>query len=615
MTVTDRRDSPLRPPVPWWRDVWAWTTVAAVAVLIAHTLGAPLGEPVADDWDFVTRALFAERLTLLDGGGSTAFWRPLPHQIYYRLFTPLMLARPLVVAVVQVLLLGATALLAYRVVRTRFPGPWAAAAASFPFLAESTRTLISWPSHMVDVSLLLFSALAVHEAAHRRLGTALAALLAALLSKEVAVVTALMLPWVPQLGPASRKERLRWVAGAAAVTLGWGLAYLWVRRTNDLHLPHGFETAMSTVGTPWPERFAWTLLNGLRAVMSLPVVAVGWELACWLGLGLLLAAAMWTYARERSARERLRQVAPVVGAGLVWFAAGLAPLTVVYPMWMPHRTAFAGFGLGVALAGLLGSARPALLAALVALRLVMLAMSPGPPRRITPVPPVTGAFADFEKITRLQRTMVETRRLLRARFPSLPHGARIGLLQPPLMSEYAFGGSRALDAWYRDTTLRWERWEEFRDRPDMPLTAVVLYEAERSPQMMLVEPEAMRHYLLAGGAVDRDDWNAAMAELARADSLQPDTTARVFRSRVAGRRAFSLAQLGRTAQAEREARSALALWRECSDARYAPAWVLAAAGRDSQSIAHLDTLISFYPANRAAAALRDTVRIWAAEKR
>jgi tetratricopeptide (TPR) repeat protein len=619
VNATDRRDPRPRPPVSWWRDPWGWASVLAVLPLVLHSLGAPLGVLVADDWDLVSRGLAPGPLNLFDGGGSTAFWRPIPHQIYYRLFVGQMLARPQLIVILHTTLLAATALLAYRALRTRWPGPWAAAAASFPLLAESTRMLISWPGLMVELALLFFSALAVHEAAHRRLRTALAALLAALLSKEVAVVTALILPWVPPAAPEKKpadrsREPLRWIVGVAVVTVAWGIAYVLVRRANDLHLPHAFETAPQTVGTPWLERLRWTLVNGVRAQMSLPAVPVAREWACWAGVALLLAVAVWCYAREGAARKRLRLAAPMITAGTIWFAVSLAPLIVVYPMWMPHRTAIAGFGLGVALVGLLGAARPALLAALVALRLALFALSPGPPQRISFVPPATGAFLDFEKLTRLQRMMVETRRVLEARHPTLPHGARVGLLQPPLLAEYAFGESQALRAWYRDPTLRWERWEAFRSRPDPPLDALVVYEADRTPQMMLIEPEAMRQYLLAGRAVGREDWNGAIADLARADAALTDTTALGFRSRVTGRRAFCLLKLERVVEAEREARRAVALSRESSEGRYALACILTYTKRNRQAIAHLDTLLRFYPGDRVAATLRDSLRAWAAGK-
>ncbi|HEU5319495.1 MAG TPA: hypothetical protein VFX28_01745, partial [Methylomirabilota bacterium] len=61
--------------------------------------GAPWGEPVAEDFDFLHRALFEGMGTLLDGGGSSAFWRPIPHQLYYATFGRASLATPALVTV------------------------------------------------------------------------------------------------------------------------------------------------------------------------------------------------------------------------------------------------------------------------------------------------------------------------------------------------------------------------------------------------------------------------------------------------------------------------------------------------------------------------------------
>ena len=606
-----------------WRDPWAWASLLAVAVPVIHSFGAPLGVPTADDWDFVHRALLTADRSLLDGGGSTAFWRPLPHQIYYRLCSSLMLARPLAVAALHAGLLAVLALLAYRATRTRLPAPAAAVVATFPLFAESTRAMVTWPCHMVELSFLFFSVLALHEAAFRRLPSAMLALLAALLSKEVAVVTALLVPWMP--GPRSetpaarqspaRRERLRWTGWSAGVTLAWGIAYLAVRRAHDLHLPHELETAPGTVGTPWLTRYVWALVNCVRADFSLPMGRAPWELALWAGLSGIVGVAVWRYARSPDARARLRASAPVIALGSLWFAAAAAPLTVVYPFWMPHRSLFGALGLALALVATLGAARPVLIAGLVALRLVTFALSPGAPATITELPPASGAFLDFEKVARLQRLMVETRRVLLERHPTLPHGARVGLFHPPPMTEYAYGGSLALQAWYRDSSLRWLRYDEFKRHPDAELDAIVMYEAERTPQVMLVEPPAMRRYLSAAEALRREDWSAALADLAAADSLQRDTTARVFTSRVAGRRALCRLSMDRPLEAERDARRSLALWRECSDARYALASILAFYGREAEARAELDTLLRLYPSDRSGRALRDSLDAWRAAER
>src|SRR5690349_12108444 len=52
------------------RDVWGWLAALSALPLVLHSLGAPLGEPVAEDFDFLHRALFGPRAQFFDGGGS-----------------------------------------------------------------------------------------------------------------------------------------------------------------------------------------------------------------------------------------------------------------------------------------------------------------------------------------------------------------------------------------------------------------------------------------------------------------------------------------------------------------------------------------------------------------
>jgi len=156
------------------------------------------------------------------------------------------------------------------------------------------------------------------------------------------------------------------------------------------------------------------------------------------------------------------------------------------------------------------------------------------------------------------------------------------------------------------------RYDEFQRRPDLPLAAIVHYEPERTPPLMLLEPGAMRRYLAAGERVRREEWMEALADLAAADSLQADSTARSFASRVAGRRALCRLGLAQTAEAEREARRGLALWSACADARYSLASALAFTGRGSEAGVHMDTLLRLYPHDASARALRDSLAAWTA---
>jgi hypothetical protein len=591
-----------RPAPPTWRDPWAWLTAAAVLPLLAGLSGAPLGEAVAEDFDFLVRALLAPANSLLDGGGSGAFWRPVSHQLYYEALGPLILARPGVVAGIHAALLALAAVLLYRLLRRQWPGGTAAAAATFPLLGESTRTLIAWPSHFIDVGLFLFSMLALHEAAHRRRATALAALLLALLCKELAVVTALLLPFLPGLG--GRRERIGWAAWAWGLAAAWAAAYLLVRQSAGLELPHGIERDAAVAATPLGERLRWAEWNTLRAAFSLSLVPGPGDR---FGLALavvLVAGAGAAFAFGRDARARLRARQPWIAWGGAWFVLAAAALASVHPLWSPNRSQFASSGLGVGLVAAAAAAHPALPAVLVASRLALLSLAPPPAASIPPEAETRGAFIDVPRLTRLQRLMRETRLALAARHPALPPNAVIGWRNLPLSAEYAFGGANAIRVWYRDPTLRWIDDAAFQADPDRPLATIVDYQPRHAPQIVLLEPAAVRWQAIARRRLEDGQWSAAIEALDRADSLQADRRAAVFLGDNAGRRAYCLASLGRLGEALPEARRAVAAAGEDVGARYVLALAEFAARRHDAAQAQLDTLLRTDPAHAEGLELR-----------
>ena len=295
--------------------------------------------------------------------------------------------------------------------------------------------------------------------------------------------------------------------------------------------------------------------------------------------------------------------------GLAWYALASATLAAIFPLWAPARSLFASVGLGIALVALLAAAHPALIALLFAVKLVALGTSPGPAREIVPVPEERGAFTDFARISRLQRLMKETREVLHRNFPRLPHGAMLGEHNMPIAAEYAFGGSKALQTWYRDTTLRWVMFEDFAIHPDLDLEAIAQYQAYTSPQIVLVNTEAMRAILGVADLFNRvRDTNEALRLLDRADSLQADRNARGFLGKIAGVRAIGLTRLGDYDAAEREAERALALWPPSPDARMVLAACAMRRGDLARAEATLETLVVIQPGNRDAIDLLDRVR-------
>lgn len=598
---------PPTPPPPW-RDPWAWLSVAPALLLVFHSLGAPLGEPVADDFDFLRRALIERRHDLLDGGGSLAFWRPLAHQVYFALVGPLALASPGAVAGLQAALLGLGSLLLYRTWRIAWPGPIAAAAAGLPLLAESARMLVTWSSESVELGAYVFSALALHEASRRRMATSLAALLGALLSKEVGVVTALMLPWLPRSGPSDTRSRLRWALASLLLVLLWGAAYVAVRRHTGMELPHGMEHNPAFRSVSVPAMLSWSVWNSARAAMSLALMPGRWDVAAGVAAAVVVALIVLSIVRDPRARARAARALPWALWGVSWFLASCATLVAVYPLWAPGRTLFGAIGLGVALAGLAGAVHPALLGLLVAVKLAAFAVSPAPPRMISILPEDRGAWADFSKISRLQMLMRQTREALKQRYPELPHGARVSQLDIPIAAEYAFGGSKALQVWYRDSTLEWVRYEQFRQRPDIGLTTLVQYQDRGPRQVVLVEAAAMTGVLRAYELLGAGDARAALREANRADSLQVDRHARSFVGSIAGLRAMCLAATGESLAAEREARLALDLWPASAPARLALAQVWIDRGDTARAEASLGEVLALYPQHEGARLWLDQLR-------
>ena len=140
----DRATPPTAPKPPSIaHDPWAWASLLVLVPLLLHSLGAPLGEPVADDFDHLHYALFTPYWTLLDGGGSTSFWRPLAYQGYFGLLSRAFLASRLVVVALHVLLLAAAVVLFYRTARRFMPGSWAAVAAG-TMIGEDRRWAFWW---------------------------------------------------------------------------------------------------------------------------------------------------------------------------------------------------------------------------------------------------------------------------------------------------------------------------------------------------------------------------------------------------------------------------------------------------------------------------------------
>jgi len=215
---------------------------------------------------------------------------------------------------------------------------------------------------------------------------------------------------------------------------------------------------------------------------------------------------------------------------------------------------------------------------------------------------------DFERVVRLQHLMADTRIALRSRFPTLPEHARVGQHHMPRSALYAFGGDKALQLWYRDSTLRWMSFGDFTRAPETPLATIVEYQPHRAPQIALVEPGAMRELLAGLAAYRLGARDSTLAAFDRADALQRDRTASVFLSTLEAKRALCLLDLGRRSEAEAQARIALREWPANFDSRYVLASLAADAGRLAEAEAQLDTLLATNPDDAGAREMLQRIR-------
>lgn len=609
--VAGAHAAPARPPL--LRDPWAWLTALAVLPLLWFTRGTPRGEAVAEDFDFLRRAVLEGGGSWFDGGGSLAYWRPLANQAYFQAFGELLLEHPGRVALFHTTLLALASVLVYRALRESWPGSQAAAAASFPLFAEPVRSLACWASNIADLGAMVFLAVAIHERSRRRLATGLAAAGAALLCKEFAVIGVLLLPFLPDASADRSRTRMRWLVGGAAVAAAWAAAYLWVRASAGMELPHGLESDPALVRTSFVTRLAWAFGSSLSASFSL---GRGFGSAILpLAAAAFVAVAALALARHSRAAARWREVRGWAAWGAAFALGTWLALAPIYPLWSPYRSVPGSVGFGIGAVALAGAVHPALPAGIAGVRLALFAMAPGTPARIDPVPENHGAFFDYPKLSRLQQLMAASRRALTRRHPTLPRGATVAFQDLPLSTEYAFGGPLAVQSWYRDTTLRWVPLSALHANPELQVVAVLAYQIGHDPQVVVIEPDAARWKAAGVEHVRQGRWNEALATLARADSCQTDRAARVFLGDVAGRRSYALAQLGRWDEAHREAREALRAASEDVGARLVVAAVHALRREDRAAHAQLDTLLAMAPGHEEGLALRETLRNRVAAKR
>lgn len=588
---------------------WPWLALLSVVPLAIGSRGTPLGEPFADDFFFLRRALFEGVGSWWDGGGSPVFWRPLGRQAYYAALGGVMVEHPGVVVALHLVLLALASIAILHALRPRFSASTALLAAGFPWLIEAGRMLISWPSHFQDVGAIVLAALAVALASRARWWAAIAALAGAVLCKEIAIAAGILLPFVPG---AATPRASRWRAGAAVavVAVVWALAYRTAVQSHGVGFEHQAHAA-GTVLPPLFERALWAIRNSLLGSFSLALGAGSHGMLVVVALSLGGGIAVVMLVVSARARERLRSMGPWILWGLAWFVLSSVMLAETYPSWSAQRCVFGAVGLGIALCGLLGAAHPLLPAGLVALQLATFAWASPPAPLISAEHPVADEF-NYQHFVRLERIVREVRTTLQTRFPALPPGAVVGQHGMPQMSEHAFAGSRALQVWYRDSTLRWTRWDQF-DPSDSRVVGFVEFQPHGRDAFAIVEADAARELLQAMSAVRSADWSTARRSLEAAEAAQRDPHARLFLGIVASKRAVVEIADGHPEDAARFARLALERWPENPDSRYVLAQALWRNGDLPAAMQSLEQQLALFPQDRAARELlehyRDELRL------
>jgi tetratricopeptide (TPR) repeat protein len=126
--------------------------------------------------------------------------------------------------------------------------------------------------------------------------------------------------------------------------------------------------------------------------------------------------------------------------------------------------------------------------------------------------------------------------------------------------------------------------------------------------MAPVNTVAMRHFLAALDSMNHHNWTWALGGLAQAESLQRDTSARVFRGEIWGERATCLMFMHNPRESEYWARRGLTLWHENLYAHFALGALAYEDGNFDEAAVELDSALSLNVAFNAAKELRRLVR-------
>lgn len=495
------------PPGAWLDRACRFAPFAALAVLAWSLRGAPLGAPVADDFEFLARTTLHPAPDFLDTMGASYYWRPLSRQVWFPLVTPLLLAAPGAVAAIHVALVAATAFVLARVARRVVPAAAAALVGAAVIASEPARVLVTWPSGSQHLLAALGLALAAHESLAGRRWTAAVAAVAAALSHELG---AFAFAFVALGGVARRAGRAAWLdaALAAALAAAYAAGYR-AALAHGVTLPARGELPAAAA---WLETLRLLLAAGFNA----ETLGAGVAGPLVVTTELLFGAALLVLLRP-SRRAEIPALVPFVAAPLLAAWLGAVPLASLLPDWNAWRAWVPVVGLVFAVAIAAARAHPALGLAFVALRLAALAGA-APAAPVTGLAPPAVSDLSFARLTRIQHVVSASGAIVRA--TTLPPGGRVVFIGLPQMTSNGFRGDRAAQVWTRDTSVRFVSADDRGLATDT--TALVLsfdVRTGRAPALALTV-EARRWWRLAHAAMDQRRSDEAWEFFRRAIAAQ-----------------------------------------------------------------------------------------------
>ena len=574
--------------------IWSWLVAFAIVPVFWVSRGTALGEPFADDFDFLHHTLFTGRWQLLDGGGGGLYWRPLARQAYYGLLGPLLLSHPLAVAVLHAAAFALAAVLLQRALSRVWPAPAAALAAVFPLALPGVRVMLAWPSCAQDLGVIVGLAGALYALSRGRPAWALAALAGALLCKEIAAPLSLLLPFAPFPAMGARAPRMRFALQLGALLVVYAGAHEAVRVLAH-QLPLAAVTPHDAQAAPLSAQVLWALQRTAADAFDSPETGDLHRTLIW-GVVACFAAAIAVVFVSHERRRLMGSLLPWVLWGLAFWVAGSAPLAPYFPAWATYRSVAPAIGLGIAAAALLAAAWPSVLVTFAGVHLAGVLFAPGAPPLMDAQWSDHGAAFDFPRLTQVQRFVHGVRIALAGRTPPLPRGAVVVRHAWPRATDYAFAHDQALHVWYRDTTMHMIAFEALQADTSLRADAIVEFQPHREPQLTLVEPAAMRALIAAVADLRRGAYGRGIAALQALPAV--DTASAVFRATVQSKLAAAYIARGGAADGDSAAAAAaraFAIYPDDKDARVFLALAAERRGEPARARALLETHLQRYP--------------------